>query len=89
MRCQSAPEYGPYELTMYVDSGNFLLMLNVNEEDGDHSVRTPRNEKMPNHLIFTLGEKYHARAVLHDIDLAITMFNEFSNTGNVPMDLMS
>lgn len=39
MRLKSPPEYGPYELKMHVGSGKFLLMLNVNDEDGSHSGR--------------------------------------------------
>lgn len=66
MRCKPPPEYGPYELEVHVDSGNFLLMLNENDEGGDHSVRTLTNENMPNDLVIILGEKYPARVVTRD-----------------------
>ncbi|WP_420875658.1 DUF6911 family protein, partial [Pseudomonas poae] len=34
-----ALEYGPYEINLYADSGNYLLMLNQSFEDGEHIVR--------------------------------------------------
>jgi len=89
MRCKSPPESGPYELEAYVDAGNFLLMLNVNDEDGDHSVRTSTNENMPNDLMTILGEKYPARSVTRDIGFVCTIFNEFANDGNVSTDFLS
>lgn len=89
MRCKPPPECGPYELEVQVDSGNFLLMLNVNDEDGDHSVRTPTNGNMPNDLMTILGEKYPARAITRDIGFVCTVFNEFAHVGNVSMDLLS
>ncbi|WP_194945647.1 hypothetical protein [Limnohabitans sp. DM1] len=89
MRCKPPPECGPYELEMHVDSGNFLLMLNVNDEDGDHSVRTPTNENMPNEQMIILGEKYPARAVTRDIGFVCTVFNEFAHLGDVSTDLLS
>lgn len=89
MRCKPPPEFGPYELEMYVDAGDFLLMLNVNDEDGDHSVRTLSNETMPNDLMIILGEKYPAKAVTRDIGFVSTVFSEFAHIGNVSTDLLS
>lgn len=89
MRCKPSPEYGPYELEMHVDSGNFLLMLNGNDEDGDHSVRTITNENMPNDLMTILGEKYPAKAVTCDVGFVCNVFNEFAHLGNVSTDLLS
>ena len=40
------PEYGPYEINLYADSGNYLLMLNQYLEDGEHVVRTLNNTSM-------------------------------------------
>ncbi|WP_288407101.1 hypothetical protein [uncultured Herbaspirillum sp.] len=89
MRRKPPPEFGPYELEVRIDSGNFLLMLNVNDEDGEHSVRTMTNENMPNDLMFVLGEKYPARAVTRDIGFVCAAFNEFAETGNVSTDMLS
>jgi hypothetical protein len=83
LRCKPIPEIGPEKLEMYVDTGNFLLILGVNETDGDYSVRTLTDESMPNDLMVILGEKYPARAITRNIDLACTAFNEFAHSGNV------
>ena len=64
-------------------------MLNGNDEDGDHSVRTPTNENMSNDLMIILGEKYPARAVTRDIGFVCSVFNEFAHVGNVSTDLLS
>jgi Family of unknown function (DUF6911) len=79
------PEFGPDKLTLYVDAGNLLLTLGVNEEDGDYRVRTLTNEMMPNALMVIMGEKYPARAVTRDIGLACAAFNEFAHFGDVSM----
>lgn len=89
MRCKPSPEYGPYELEVHVDSGNFLLMLNENDAIGDHSVRTLNNENMPNDSVIILGGKYPARAVTRDIGFVCTLFNEFAHAGDVSTDLLS
>lgn len=89
LRCMPTPEIGPEKLELYVDAGKLLLMLGVNEEDGDYSVRTPTNQNMPNDLIFILGEKYPAKAVTRDIDFVCNVFNEFSHDGNVSSSLLS
>ncbi|WP_343725374.1 DUF6911 family protein [Herbaspirillum huttiense] len=86
MRRKPAPEFGPYELTVYIDSGYFLLMLNINEDDGGHGVGTISNENMPNNLMVILGEKFPARAVTRDAGFVCSAFGEFANTGNVSMD---
>lgn len=85
MKCKPTPEVGPEKLELYIDAGNFLLMLGVNEEDGDYSVRTLVDENMPNELMVIMGEKYPARAVTRDIDLACAAFCEFARIGDVTL----
>lgn len=85
LTCKPTPEVGPEKLELYVDAGNFLLMLGVNEEDGDYSVRTLVDENMQNELMVVMGEKYPARAVTRDIDLACAAFSEFARVGDVPL----
>lgn len=85
LTCKPTPEIGPEKLELYVDAGHFLLMLGVNEEDGDYRVRTLTDEKLPNELMVILGEKYPARAVTRDIDLVCAAFNEFARFGDVPL----
>jgi len=38
-----AQESGPYEISLYADSGSYLLMLNQYLDDGGHIVRTLQN----------------------------------------------
>lgn len=85
LTCKPTPEIGPEKLELYVDAGIFLLMLGVNEEDGDYSVRTLANENMSNELVVVMGEKYPARAVTYDINLACAAFNEFARIGDVSL----
>lgn len=85
LTCKPTPETGPEKLELYVDAGNFLLMLGVNEEDGNYSLKTLANEMMPNDLMFIMGEKYPARAVIRDIGLVCAAFNEFARIGDVPL----
>ncbi len=85
LRRNPTPEFGPEKLELYVDAGNFLLMLGVNEQDGDYSVRTLTNESMPNDLMVIMGEKYPAKAVTRDIGIVCTAFNEFAQFGYVSL----
>ena len=85
MKRKPTPEVGPDKLTLYVDAGILLLMLGINEEDGDYNVKTLTNEMMPNELIVVMGEKYPAKAVTRDIALACAVFNEFARFGDVSL----
>jgi hypothetical protein len=85
LRCKPTPEIGPEKLELYVDAGNYLLMLGVNEADGNYSVKTLTNESMPNELMVIMGEKYPARVVTRDMNLACAAFNEFAHFGDVPL----
>lgn len=82
-------ETGPYEIVLYVDAGNFLLMLNEYADDGEHLVRTLTNNEAPNDLISILGEKYPAKAVIGDMNFVCSILKEFAATGNVSADLLS
>lgn len=89
LRHQQASDSGPYELEMYVDAGNFLLMLNVLDEHGDQTVKTLTNKDVASDLIVILGEKYPAKAATRDVEIVCAIFNEFAQSGNVSTDLMS
>lgn len=77
------PEFGPEKLELYMENGNFLLMLGVNEEDGDYSVRTLPNGNVKKGLMTVMGEKYPAEAVTTDVGRVLEAFNEFSQSGDV------
>ncbi|MFC5476382.1 DUF6911 family protein [Paraherbaspirillum soli] len=88
MRCRPAPEIGPYELTLYVENGQFLLMLSENEEDGEHNVRTPIDNNVVADFVIIFGEKYPAKAITRDIEFVCMTFKEFAHTGNVSEGLL-
>lgn len=89
MRCQSESEGHPYELALYVENGNFLLMLSEHDENGEHNVRTLTDLNSKNELISVLGEKYPARAVTRDIELVCAVFIRFCRVGDVSTDIMT
>ncbi|HJR33065.1 MAG TPA: hypothetical protein VJ889_30435 [Pseudomonas sp.] len=89
MRCQPECEGHPYELALYVESGNFLLMLSEYDRDGEHNVRTLTDLNSKNELISVLGEKYPARAVTRDIELVCSVFIGFSRVRDVSADIMA
>lgn len=89
MRCKSPPEYGPYELEVHIDSGNFLLMLNENDEGGDHRVRTLNNECASREMVVVLGEIYPAKVVARDMAFVCSVLFEFALSGNVSADRLN
>ena len=80
---KETPNEGSYKLDVYIDSGTFLPLLNVFDEDGDHYVRTSTNEHAANDWVIMLGEKYPASATTGDIDFVCDVLNEFICSGDV------
>ncbi|MFM0739262.1 hypothetical protein PQQ51_18645 [Paraburkholderia xenovorans] len=90
MRRDPIPEFGPYELSLYAQDGQFLIMLNEVIEDGENNTKTLTNHTAANDkFIVILGEKYPAKAVIDDIELVRSIFLEFAHTGSVSNDLLS
>ena len=77
------PEYGPYKLNLYTDSGNFVLMLAQYLEDGEHDVKTINNQRAGAEMIEILGGRYPARSMTKDIIFICSCFKEFLRVGNV------
>ncbi|NIL20638.1 hypothetical protein [Pseudomonas sp. AN3A02] len=77
------PEYGPYKLDLYTDSGNFFLMLAKYLEDGEHDVKTISNQRAGAEMIEILGDRYPARSMTKDINFICSCFKEFLRGGNV------
>ncbi|WP_372240625.1 hypothetical protein [Pseudomonas sp. R4-34-07] len=77
------PEYGPYEINLYADSGNYLLMLNQYLDNGEHAVRTLSNTSAGTSPVEILGDYYPANFITRDIDIVISCFQEFLNSGDV------
>ena len=84
-----APEAGPYEINLYADSGNYLLMLNQYLEDGEHVVRTLNNTSAGTKLVDILGDYYPASFVTRDIDVVISCFQEFLRSGDVSFSVLN
>ncbi len=78
-----APEVGPYEINLYADSGNYLLMLNQYLDDGEHIVRTLNNTSDGKRLIDVLGDYYQASLITRDIGGVVSCFQEFLSFGDV------
>ncbi|WPO98263.1 hypothetical protein SFA35_16615 [Pseudomonas sp. HR96] len=89
MRCEPESEGRPYELALYFESENFLLMLSEYDKDGEHVVRTMTNLNSKNELVSILGEMYTSRAVTHDVEIVCAIFIEFARSGNVSVDIMA
>lgn len=83
------PELGPYELVLYVDASNLLLMLSEHGKTGDHCVRTPANKNAEDRFINILGEKYPAKSIVRDIEFVSAAFKEFIQTGDVSTSLLN
>jgi len=84
-----ALEYGPYEINLYADSGNYLLMLNQSFEDGEHIVRTFDNASGRTSSVEILGGYYPASFVTRDISVVTSCFQEFLNFGGVSSFVLS
>ena len=78
-----APEAGPYEINLYADSGNYLLMLNQYLDDGGSVVRTLNNTSAGKKLIDVFGDYYQERLITRDIGVAVSCFQEFLSSGDV------
>ncbi|MDP5143339.1 hypothetical protein ORJ00_11335 [Rheinheimera baltica] len=89
LRAVPEPEVGPYELTLHCDKGNYLIMLNEYDDDGDSGVRAISNTSSDSTLIPILGDLYSAKLITRDFQVVCSIFKEFADTGNVPELLMS
>lgn len=77
------PDCGPRELKVYMDSGNFFLMLSHNLECGDIDVKTISNERAGAEMVDVLGDRYPARSMTKDLDFICSCFKEFLRVGDV------
>ena len=84
-----APEAGPYEINLYADSGNYILMLNQYLDDGEHVVRTLNNTSAGAKLVDVLGDYYPASFVTRNIDIVISCFQEFLRSGDVSFAVLN
>ena len=86
---QPEPDMGSFELALYVENGNYLLMLSDYDEDGDIDVRTISEDGVEKGFTSILGEPYPAKAVTHNFQLISSIFKEFALKGDVSKDVMN
>jgi hypothetical protein len=90
MRRDPVPEFGPYELSLYTEEGQFLILLNEFSDDGESNARTLTNSTAAKDaLVVILGEKYPANAVTNDLGLVNSVFKEFARTGLVSNNVLN
>jgi hypothetical protein len=82
------PEVGAYELTLYADSGTFLLMLSRYTDDGDHEVDSIRNPHAGDGLVDVLGDFYSKRMTTKDIFVVLRCFRMFAVSRTLSPDLL-
>ena len=82
-------EYGRYEIKLYADSANYVLILNQYLEDGEHVVRTLNNTSMGTSSVEILGDYYPASFITRDIGVVTSCFQEFLNFGDVSSFVLS
>lgn len=80
--------YKPYELTLYSDNHNYLVMMVTMLPDSDIEVRTFDTGLRTKELMPMLGEPYGAWSIIQDFDLVIQVFKEFLVTGDVSRKLL-
>ncbi|WP_145556587.1 DUF6911 family protein [Yersinia canariae] len=79
----------PYKLTLYSDSGLYMVLLETMMDDGDLDIRTFYNKSESKKFISILGEPYSEVSIVKEFDLVIEVVKEFYETGNVSTDLLN
>lgn len=79
----------PYKLTLYSDSGLYMVLLETMMDDGDLDIRTFYNKSESKSFISILGEPYSEASIVKEFDLVIEVVKEFYETGNVSTDLLN
>jgi hypothetical protein len=82
-----ALETGPQQLTLYSDSGNYLLLLGQMEEDGEYEVRTLHVGDGKG-LRTILGDPFPEFAITDDFQIVVQVFTELLKAGDISKDLM-
>ncbi|CFB66624.1 DUF6911 family protein [Yersinia enterocolitica] len=88
MKNNACDDIGPEELSLYTESGRYMLLLGENDCDGEYNVRTLHNLNSPGGLQLMHGEPYGASTIVDDFDPVITAFREYLAAGNVSTDLL-
>ncbi|MBS9427527.1 DUF6911 family protein [Photorhabdus akhurstii] len=89
IRNNFADESGPYQLSLYSQDNNYLLLLSEFDIEGEHNVRTPNNDNASGNCIDILGEMHSDKTLVQNFDFIYRVFKEFFNTGNVSKELLN
>ena len=75
-------------LTLYTESGSYLLLSPEIDQDGDYYLRTLTVD-CEDEPIEILGDLYSAKTITHDFELVKKIFLAFCETGDVSYKLIS
>lgn len=78
----------PYNMTLYSDSGIFMILLATSMDDGDIDVRTFYNKSGSRDFILIHGEPYSEASTVKEFSLVMEAFKEFYETGDVSRELL-
>ena len=85
-----APDIGPDSLEVRAEKQKYLVTMLDNITEDDDEVRTLFfKEKKGLPQIDILGDYWDPQLVTDDLDLVISIFKEFYETGNVSQDILS
>lgn len=80
----------PLNLTLYLEKGNYLLMLLDYDAEGYIDVRTAYNPEAPEgEWGYINGENFAATSIINDLKIVKQCFLEFNATGNVSKNLLN
>ncbi|WP_174941742.1 DUF6911 family protein [Burkholderia lata] len=88
MKVDPEPDFGCVNLTMYSESGCYLLMMSDVIEDGSTNVRTLVDKDKEGGFVTFFGEPFPRRATTTNLNLIFNVFNEFLRGGAVSIDVM-
>lgn len=88
LREDVTPDVGAYELTLYADSGTYLLMLSRYTDDGDHEVDSITNPHAGDGEIEVLGDLYSKKMTTQDISVVLRCFCMFASCRTISPDLL-
>jgi len=76
-------------LELQVDSGLYLLTLYSEDEKGEQRIRAYHNETLGKERVEILGDMWAACSICRDPAFVRNVFEEFVNTGDVSLDLLT
>lgn len=86
----SIEDVEPLSLTVYFNSGKYLLMLLDYDDEGYINIRTAFNpEASKDDWEYINGELHSSTTIITDLEVVKQCFLEFNTTGNVSINLLN